>query len=358
MKRPNCGYFIFCGIEFFVAILAAMTPTQTAVRLHGPADLRVEQVPFDATLQPEEVLLRVAATGVCGSDLHPYQTGSIGSTVLNQPLVLGHEFSAVIEEVGGAVENLAPGMRVAVDPAWTCGVCRECREGNPNLCRHQRFCGLAPNDGSLRQRMTAPARFCHPISAALSDASAALLEPLGIALHATDLARIRLGSSVAILGAGPIGLCLAQTTRLAGASQVFIADPLPYRQEFARKFGALPFPPQIEVDVVIEAAWARDSVQSAMEIVKPGGTVVLVGIPFEDEVSFAHSVARRKGLTILMSRRMKNTYARAIELVESDRVDVESLITHRFSLRETPAAFGINAKYQQEVIKIIIENHD
>jgi L-iditol 2-dehydrogenase len=329
--------------------------TQTAIRLHGPSDLRMEIVPFSPTLAPDEVLLRVAATGVCGSDLHPYETGSIGSTVLKQPLVLGHEFSGVVEQIGSRVEDLSVGARVAVDPAWVCGECRECRNGNPNMCRKQRFCGLAPDDGSLRERLVAPARFCHPIADTMSDAAAALLEPLGIALHATDLARIRVGSTVAILGAGPIGLCLAQTTRVAGAGTVWISDPLEYRQRFAAKFGAQPLPANAEADVVIEAAWARESVQQAMEIARPGGTVVLVGIPFEDSVTFSHSVARRKGLTILMSRRMKNTYPRAIALVESGKVDVESLITHRFSLADTPEAFRMNAKYEGEVVKIIVE---
>lgn len=329
--------------------------TQNSVRLYGPSDLRVEEMPFSAQLAPGEVLLRVAATGVCGSDLHPYETGSIGSTILQQPLVLGHEFSGVIEAIGAHVEALTIGARVAVDPAWVCGECRECRNGNPNLCRKQRFCGLAPDDGSLRERLVAPARCCHPISDAMSDAAAALLEPLGIALHATDLARIRVGSRVAILGAGPIGLCLAQTARVAGASIVWISDPLQYRQQFAAKFGALPLPADAEADVVIEAAWARESVQQAMEIARPGGTVVLVGIPFEDSVTFSHSVARRKGLTILMSRRMKHTYPRAIALVESGRVDLDALVTHRFALSDTPEAFRMNAKYEGEVVKIIIE---
>ncbi|RYX84892.1 alcohol dehydrogenase [bacterium] len=329
---------------------------QTAVRLYGPSDLRVDTVPFDATLAPDEVLIRVLATGVCGSDLHPYETGSIGSTELNSPLVLGHEFSGLVEQVGSAVENLAVGTRVAVDPAWVCGTCRECMSGNPNLCRRQRFCGLAPDDGSLRERLVAPARFCHPVPDSVSDASAALLEPLGIALHATDLARIRVGAKVAILGAGPIGLCLAQTTRAAGAGTVWIHDPLEYRQKFAEQYGAIALPDDAEADVVIEAAWARESVQRAMDIVRPGGTVVLVGIPFEDTVSFKHSVARRKGLTILMCRRMKNVYARCLQLVESGRVNVESMVTHRFPLKETPHAFELNAKYQQQVVKIIIEN--
>lgn len=330
------------------------TKTMLAVRLHGPSDLRVEEVPRPSTPGEGEVRLQVLATGVCGSDLHPYETGSIGSTQLDAPLILGHEFCGRVLEAGPNVD-LEVGARVAVDPAWVCGECRECRSGNQNLCRRQKFCGLAPNDGSLREEMLVPARFCHRVPASMSDASAALLEPLGIALHATDLARIYVGSRVAILGAGPIGLCLAQTVRLAGADPVWISDPLQFRVKLAEKFGAVPLPDDAEADVVIEAAWARESVQRAMEIARPGGTVVLVGIPFEDNVSFSHSVARRKGLTILMSRRMKNVYPRCLRLVDEGKVDLESLVTHRFGLSETPRAFAMNAKYLQDVIKVIIE---
>lgn len=326
-----------------------------AARLHGPSDLRLAQVPRPGAPGAGEVLLRVLATGVCGSDLHPYQTGSIGSTHLEAPLVLGHEFSGVVERCGAGAENLGVGTRVAVDPAWTCGECPECRRGDANLCRRQKFCGLAPHGGSLCEAMLVPARFCHPVSDALSDAEAALLEPLGIALHATDLARIRVGSSVAILGGGPIGFCLTQTAKLAGAEPLYLHDPLPWRMELAQRFGALPLPANVEVDVVIEAAWARESVSTAMELARPGGTVVLVGIPFEDSVSFSHSVARRKGLTILMSRRMKNTYGRAIRLVESGKVNLAAMITHRYPLQKVSEAFAMNARYEDNVVKIVIE---
>ena len=325
-----------------------------AVRLHGPSDLRVEEILRPQAPGEGEVRLQVLATGVCGSDLHPYETGSIGSTHLEEPLIMGHEFSGVVREVGANVD-LEIGTRVAVDPAWVCGACRECRSGYQNLCRRQKFCGLAPNDGSLREEMIVPARFCHRIPDGMSQAAAALLEPLGIALHATDLARIRIGSRVAILGAGPIGLCLAQTVRLAGADPVWISDPLEFRLKFAQKFGAIPLPQDAEADVVIEAAWAKESIQRAMEIARPGGTVVLVGIPFEDTASFSHSTARRKGLTILMSRRMNNVYPRCLRLVESGKVDLESLVTHRVALSETPRAFAMNAKYLEDVIKVIIE---
>ncbi len=328
----------------------------TAVRLHGPSNLQVEQVPHPGAPSAGEVLLRVLATGVCGSDLHPYETGTIGSTQLDSPLVLGHEFAGVVEQVGEGVA-LAVGTRVAVDPLINCGRCDGCESGNPNLCRNQSFAGLWPQDGSLRQWMRVPARNCFPISDQMSDAEAALLEPLGIALHATDLARIRVGSSVAIFGAGPIGLCLAQTVRIAGASPVYVSEPLGWRMKAAQKYGALPLPLplKVEVDVAIEAAWAKESVQQAMDSLRPGGTLVLVGIPFEDTVSFKHSTARRKGLTILMCRRMKRVYPRTIALVESGQVDLKGMITHRFPLEQVPEAFRMNAAYEGEVVKTVIE---
>ncbi len=281
--------------------------------LHGPADLRVEEVPHPGVPDAGEVLLRVLSTGICGSDLHPYENGAMGDTLLGAPLILGHEFSGVIEEVGDGVK-LQIGTRVAVDPAWTCGVCHECSRGNPNLCRQQKFCGLYPNDGSLCEWMRVPARFCHAVPDSISDDEAALLEPLGVALHATDLARIRLGSKVAVIGAGPIGLCLIQLAKLAGAGTVYVTEKLPWRLEFAQQFGALPLPEKTEVDVAIEAAWVTESAQQAVDITRPGGTVVLVGIPLEDEITLKHSALRRKGLTLLMCRRMKHVYPRTIPL--------------------------------------------
>lgn len=328
--------------------------TMLAARLYGPADIRVEEVPHPGAPGGGEVLLRVKTTGVCGSDLHPYESGSIGDTAFGSALILGHEFSGVVEEIGDGVSNVKSGARVAVDPAWTCGVCAECVRGNPNLCRKQRFCALWPNDGSLREWMHVPADKCHVIPDSLSFEEAALLEPLGVSLHATDLARIRVGSSVAIIGAGPIGLCLIQLAKLAGAGTVYVAEKLPWRLELAQQFGAVPLPEKVEVDVAIEAAWAAEAAQQSVDITRPGGTVVLVGIPLEDKLELKHSALRRKGLTLLMCRRMKHVYPRAIPLVESGQVDLKGMISHRFPLSQAAEAFAMNAAYEDEVIKVMI----
>jgi L-iditol 2-dehydrogenase len=346
-----------------------------AARLHAPRDLRLESVPHPGRPQAGQALIRVHCTGLCGSDLHSYADARIGDTPIAGPLTLGHEFAGVVEDIGpdaldGRFQPLTPGTRVAVDPAQPCGHCESCEHGHPNLCAHLAFCGNYPHGGSLCEWLHMPARSCFPVPAALSDTEAALLEPLGVALHAADLARLRLAHSVAILGAGPIGLLLLQVLKLAGADPVFMVDPLPWRLQFAERFGATPVPgdpeeaiPQIlaatqgrGVDVAVEAAWGDRSVEQAAELARLGGRLVLVGIPGDDRLSLKHSTARRKGLTLLMSRRMKHAYPRAIRLALSRRVDLTSLVSHRFPLAQTAAAFALNAAYRDQVVKVMVDS--
>jgi L-iditol 2-dehydrogenase len=357
--------------------MAALSSQQTmwAARLHGPADLRVDRVPRPGPPRSGEVLLRVKATGICGSDLHSYADARIGDTAVQSPLTLGHEFSGVVEDVGsgaldGAFELLQAGARVAVDPAQPCGRCEFCEQGHPNLCRRLHFCGNFPDGGSLCQWMHMPSRSCFPVPESLDDTEAALLEPLGVAIHAVDLAKMRVGNSTAIIGAGPIGLLILQVARLSGADPIYVADRFAWRLQLAKKWGAVPLScadqdPVLRlsketggrgVDVVIEAAWADESVAQAAEMARSGGRVVLVGIPSDDRLTLKHSTARRKGLTIVMCRRMKHAYPRAIQLARKGRVDLKGLISHRFPLRRATEAFALNAAYQDRVVKVIIES--
>jgi L-iditol 2-dehydrogenase len=353
-----------------------------AARLHGPRDIRAEKVPHPGAPGADEVLLRVTATGICGSDLHSYLDGRIGDTVLKTPLILGHEFAGVIEQAGldaldGNGQPFQRGMRVAVDPAQPCHRCDLCERGDPNLCRRLHFCGLFPDSGSLCEFMVVPARTCFTVPDTLDDEAAAMLEPLGVALHATDLAKIRVGDRVAVVGAGPIGLLILQVVKLAGAAEIYVTDPLPWRVKLAEKFGAIPFEGtrsvasvrgtrpcrsvalrDLEVDIAIEAAWGADAIEQAVGLTRPGGRVLLVGIPSEDRCAFKHSTARRKGLTVVFSRRMKHVYPRAIQLVEQGKVDVRSLITHRFSLERATEAFTLNAAYKDKVVKVMIKHQE
>ncbi len=345
-----------------------------AVRLHGPRDLRLERLPHPGAPGRGQVLLRVRCTGLCGSDLHSYLDARIGDTPIQGPLILGHEMAAVIEAVGpdstdGLFQPLRPGERVAVDPAQPCHRCELCERGHPNLCCHLGFCGNYPYGGSLCQWMHMPARSCFPVPASLDFTAAALLEPLGVAIHAVDFARLRVGHSAAILGAGPIGLLILQLARLAGADPVFVTDKLPWRLKLAQKWGGVPIRCDHEdavrrvsketrgrgVDVAIEAAWAGESAAQAAEMARLGGRLVLVGIPGDDRVELKHSTARRKGLTIVLSRRMKHVYPRAIRLAEQGRVDLDGLVSHRFPLRRAAEAFELNAAYRDRVVKVMVD---
>jgi L-iditol 2-dehydrogenase len=351
-----------------------MSDTMMAALLYGPRDMRVEQIPCPEAPGPGMALLRVTAVGVCGSDLHTYMDGRIGDWVVKTPLVLGHEFGAVIESVGpdafdGNFQLLRPGTRVAVDPAQPCGRCEMCEQGHPNLCHRLHFCGLYPDGGSLCEYMLMPAHCCFPVPAGIDDAGAALLEPLGIALHAVDLAKLHVADSVAILGAGPIGLLLLQVARLAGAIPIYVTDQFDWRLKLAERYGAIPInlaevdPVQAVmqatggrgVDAVFEAAWADHSVQQAADMARMGGRLVLVGIPGPDKLEMKHSTARRKGLTIRVSRRMKHVYPRAIKLVENGSIDLRGIVSHRFPLAGAPAAYELNVAYADQVNKIVID---
>jgi len=345
-----------------------------AARLYGPRDIRIEEVPAPPDPQSGEVLIHMESVGVCGSDLHTYQDGRIGNTVQQTPSILGHEFAGRVSAIGldaydGQHELLSIGQRVAVDPAIPCGYCDRCKQGHPNLCRNLEFMGLWPHHGALQEYLVVPAQGCFLLPDVLTAEEGALLEPLGVAIHAVDLSHLHIGQRVAVLGCGPIGLLIMKLVRLSGASIVYAFDQFEWRLDAARCWGAdetfnicdsdpIDFLHEKTkgrgVDVVFEAAWAGEAVGQAMEMADLGGSIVLVGIPSDDKAYFRHSAARRKGLTIKMCRRMKLTYPRAIALVASGNIDLKLLITHRFPLADTDEAYALNAAYSDNVIKVVI----
>jgi L-iditol 2-dehydrogenase len=331
------------------------------LRLHASGDLRLHEEPRPVA-DRGETLVRVTAVGICGSDLHWFGEAGIGDAKLQKPLILGHEFAGVI------ATGPQMGIRVAVDPAIPCRQCEFCLEGNPNLCTHLRFAGHGEEDGALREYIAWPDECLFPLPDSLSDADGVMLEPLGVAIHAVDLAKLKVGMTVGVFGAGPIGLLIAQLARLAGARAVYVTDILPHRVEAARSLGvseAILAGDGLEiqkvltstsgrgVDVAFEVAGENEAVEAAVATVKPGGKVILVGIPADDRTSFPASVARRKGLTIKLVRRMKFTYPRAIQLLESKRVDIRLIITHHFPLEKAQDAFIMAQR--REGLKIIID---
>jgi L-iditol 2-dehydrogenase len=330
-----------------------------ALRLHDKGDLRLHEEPAP-TPADDEVLVRVTAVGLCGSDLHWFNEGGIGDVVLAQPLVLGHEFVGVIE-TGARTDE-----RVALDPAIPCGRCVPCVAGDENLCVACRFAGNSI-DGALRSRLAWPERLAHRLPDSLPDAEATLLEPLGVALHALDLGRVQAGMRAGVYGCGPIGLLLVQLLRRAGVDVLVATDPLAHRIVAAEALGAtvavetrragaeiLPSSAAGGVDVSFEVAGEDDAIATAIDTLRPGGRLVLVGIPTDDRSSFTASTARRKGLTISLCRRMKATdLPRAIELAEKGRIELSSLISERHTLADGSEAFASLSK--RRALKVVVE---
>lgn len=337
-----------------------------------------------------ETLVRVTGVGICGSDLHWYEDGAIGDARLERPLVPGHEGA------GEIAAGPRRGERVAIDPAIPCEVCRACRDGYRNLCYNILFSGHGATDGMMRDLMPWPSHLLHPLPDAVSDAGGAMLEPLGVALWALDLGHVPFGGTVAVVGCGPIGLLLIQLLRAAGASRVLAVEPLAHRREAAAKWGAdlVAAPPSSAhtsaeppssastssvppssaspssaspsapsaaanpdfssygADVAFELAGNDDGVRIAMESVRPGGRVVLGGIPGSDATTFRASLARRKGLTIAMVRRMNEVYPRAIDLAARGVVSLDPLVSSRVPLGAAPEAFA--AAQRRTGLKVII----
>lgn len=334
-----------------------------SIRLHGAQDLRLhEEAP--PTPARDEALIHVKAIGVCGSDLHWYNDAGIGDARLHHPLVLGHEFAGVVTSGDRAAQ------RVAVDPALPCGCCEWCREGHPNLCPNTRFSGHGKDDGALREFMAWPASAFFTLPDELDDIDGAMLEPLGVAIHTVDLAHMKPGMHIGVFGCGPIGLLTLQVARLMGPTRLIATDLLPHRLDAAKALGATATyragsaghdeSKAIRaatngrgLDVVFECAGDQAAVDAAFDAVKIGGKIILCGIPSDDRTTFIASVARRKGLTIKMVRRMKHVYPRAIELAARRMVDVKSLVTHRYTLEQAATAFEVANR--REGIKVVIE---
>ncbi|MFD8544617.1 NAD(P)-dependent alcohol dehydrogenase [Streptomyces sp. NPDC059649] len=304
----------------------------TAVRT---IELKERPVP---TVRPDEVLVRVAAVGVCGSDVHYYQEGRIGLHIVDQPLVLGHELSGRIVAVGEEVPDARVGERVAVEPQRPCRVCPQCKSGSYNLCPHMEFYGTPPVDGAFCDYVTIPADFAHPVPDSVSDEAAALMEPLSVAIWAARKAGIEPGSRVLITGSGPIGVVTVQTALAFGAAEVIVSDPAPERREWARRFGATTVDPAreslagLDVDACIDASGAAPAIRSGIEAIRPGGTLVLVGTGV-DEITLPLPVLQNRELNVTGVYRYRDTWPTAVHLVASGKVDLDSLVTGRFPLQ-------------------------
>ncbi len=316
-----------------------------AAVLTEPNVITLEERPVPRPL-PDEVLIRVASVGVCGSDVHYYREGRIGSFVVDAPLVLGHEASGTIVAVGSQVDPGRVGERVAIEPQRPCRTCFQCAAGRYNLCPDMRFFATPPVDGAFCEYVTIQAPFAHPVAANVSDDAAALLEPLSVAIWSCRKAQVGPGSRLLIAGAGPIGVLLAQTARAFGASEIVVSDPVAERRAVAERFGATTVfdptgsggtVPGLEVDAFIDASGAAPAVRSGIGAVGGAGSVVLVGMG-QDEVALPVSTIQNRELTVTGVFRYAGTWPLAAHLAATGQVDLDGIVTGRFDLAHTADA--------------------
>jgi L-iditol 2-dehydrogenase len=320
---------------------------------------------------PGEVLVRVRAVGICGSDTHYFAGKRDYETQTIYPFVLGHEFAGEVALLGPRVEGVQVGARVYCEPDRPCGACEWCRRGEFNVCSNVRFAGSGRVLGCLSEHYLVAGDRLFPLADQVGFAEATLVEPLAIGLHIVDnLVRPRGGETYAVVGTGPIGLVTIFAARRRGASDIYASDRIPGRLEVARKLGAdhtcvVPgedFVRFIEqhtggrgVDVAVEAAGDLEAIGQLTRLPRIHGLGIIEGIPPAAEAAIDVNAARRRELTIIAGRRSLLKTAEALGLIETGEFDPGLMITHRFPLTETQKAFEYTRDYSDGVIKAIVE---
>jgi L-iditol 2-dehydrogenase len=344
-----------------------------AAVLTGICQMQVMDVPEPKIERGTDVLLKIEKVGVCGSDIHYYETGRIGSQVIEFPFIIGHECAATVKAVGSSVSRVSVGDEVVVDPAVPCHNCDQCKQGRENTCHNMRFLGVpGQGGGCLCEYLVMPEECCFPTHGAITLEQGVLCEPLSIGVYAAKQGHLPDRAKIAVLGVGPIGLSVLLAAKAQKADRIYVTDKIDGRLEAARDNGAAwtGNPEKVDIvdkiagissaleplglDVVCECCGQQEALDQAFDILKPGGQLVMVGTPREDRVSFDVDKFRRKELRIIYIRRQNHCVQAAIDLIKSRQVSVDFMITHHFPLEETKKAFDLVAGYRDGVIKAMI----
>lgn len=332
-----------------------------AAKLMGKQRTEIIECP-DPVPGSGEVLVRVRAVAICPSDVRIYEEGHAGGVVPERPLTLGHEFAGVAEALGSEVEGLAAGDRVAVEPSWHCGACDLCARGLFNLCRSIVFPSFPPTDGAMAELIACPAHAVARLPEGASFIDGALLEPLGVSVHAARLGRVSGGEQAAVLGAGVIGLGVLQVLHAGRVSHVSVAEPREERRRLARALGAAQVAASARKlreagaapTVVFEAAGTLEALQEALELVEPGGRVVVVGIPKEEQFVFAAPMPRRKELTLTFVRRSRSALCEAVRMIDEGHASFARYPILQLPLARADEALRLAASGMGEYLRIVV----
>lgn len=332
--------------------------------------LELREVPDPALQRDTDVLIRTGAVGVCGSDLHYYITGRIGDQVVEYPFAVGHECAGTVLEIGSEVTSVAVGDRVAIEPSLSCGTCDQCRTGRENTCRRNLFLGCPGQvEGALAEMLVMPETNVFRVSEDLDLGMATFSEPLAIGVYTVQQSALERGDAIGILGMGPIGHSVMLPAMDVGCHAIYCTDKVDYRCQAALEAGATwaGNPSRADVvaeilarepaglDIVYECCGQQEAIEQAIELLKPGGRLMIVGIPECDSLSLPPHMMRRKELTIVNVRRQRGCVPAALGLIARHQAKVDNLLTHRFAFADTEAAFDLVEHKRDGVIKAIVE---
>jgi L-iditol 2-dehydrogenase len=340
-----------------------------AALLTGIGKFEIKQVQEPQNIGDSDVLIRINTVGVCGSDIHYYTTGRIGSAVVQFPFIIGHEAAGIVEKVGKKVTRVKPGQKVAIDPAVSCGQCDQCLAGREHTCRELLFLGSPKQlDGCLQEYIEHPEKYCFPVQDSTTFEQATLSEPLAIGVYSVERSHLPSNANIAILGAGPIGMSVFHVLRTKSVGNVYITDKIEERLSYAKQLNpawtgnpdkidavkAISDAEPLLLDIVYECSGDPKAITQAVRLLQPGGKLVIAGIPEVDEISFPIHELRRKEITIINIRRQNGCTQKAIDLLESKKINMDTMVTHHFKLEETQKAFDLVANYREGVMKAII----
>ncbi len=341
-----------------------------AMKLTGIRQMEMMEIPEPSVSGPLDVKIRMTVLGICGSDIHYYTNGRIGSQIVEYPFAVGHEGAGVVVETGSAVKKVKPGDRIAIEPAMPCRKCDQCLAGRYHTCRNLKYLGCPGQaEGCLTEYIVMPEESCFPLHEHLSADHGSISEPLSIGVYSVKKAGSVKNLSIGILGFGPIGMSVMLAAKVEGPASILITDKINERLSLAKEEGANAFlnPLNTDIidfikknipyglDVVFECCGQQEALDQAVEILKPGGKIIVVGIPEFEHWSLSADNARRKEVMLQYIRRQVDCVETSLDLMESGRIIIDRMITHRYPFSRTKEAFDLVAGYRDGVMKAMID---
>jgi L-iditol 2-dehydrogenase len=341
-----------------------------AMMLTGIREMEMKEIPEPVLVNPDDVKIKMSVLGICGSDIHYYTQGQIGSQKVVYPFTVGHEGAGIVTEVGSAVRRVKPGDRIAIDPAMPCYECDQCLAGRHHTCRKLRFLGCPGQaEGCLMEYIVMPERSCFKLNGKLTPDHGSISEPMAIGVYAVKKSGAASGNNIAILGFGPIGMSVMLAAKATGIKNIFITDLIDKRLSVAIKEGAsvtgnplndnivgkILSSDEAGPDIVFECCGKQEALDQAVDLLKPGGKLVVVGIPEFDTWSVNVEKTRRKEISLQFIRRQVDCVEPALDLMKNGSISIENMITHRFPFERTKEAFDLVAGYRDGVMKAMID---